>query len=266
MELVKRYFGFIVVYVLMVGSFVADWGVYDSEIQKAIYLVAPIFSIVTGYLVLNKLGWSGARSSVIKWVWLGMILWLIAEAIILYLDINNLEPYPSLADFFFLVGYPVFFIAVVKEALLFNLDVRKLDKVLLTVLVLLGLIVIGIVSYLGFFVAFSAEETLFVNLVSISWSLGDLFVGFSMMILLAMVWEFRKGSIRYAWSAFMLWGVFNLIADTLYGLFPDALFDASPLSILLDSMWVLGYFLVSFYFTELKVEIEKAQKKLTSKK
>ena len=251
-----------VIYAGMVASFMVDWGIYDSEVQKSIYLIAPLVATVTGYTVLNSLGWKGGRASVILWVWIGMILWFIAEAILLYMDIYGLEPYPSLADFFFIIGYPIFFIAVTKEAMLFDLDVRKLDKVLLTVLLLLGLVVVGIVLYLGLFVAYSAEETLFVNLVSISWSLGDLFIGFSMMLLLAMVWEFRKGKIRYAWTAFMMWGVFNLIADTLYGLFPEALFDASPLSILLDSLWEIGYFLVSYYFLELKLEFTKAQDRL----
>lgn len=268
MESIKRYWWMMVIYAAMVASFMVDWGVYDSEVQKTIYLIAPFVSTVTGYIVLNSLGWRGGRANVILWVWVGMILWLIAEAILLYMDIYGLEPYPSWADLFFIIGYPTFFVAVVKEARLFDLNIRKLDRVLLTVLILLGLVVIGIVLYLGLFVAYSTEETLFVNLVSISWSLGDLFVGFSMMLLLAMVWEFRKGRVRYAWSAFMLWGVVNLIADTLYGLFPDALFDASPLAIFLDSLWVLAYFLVSYYFLELKLEITKAQdklKKLSSK-
>lgn len=256
----------VIVYAAMVISFLIDWGTFDSEIQKTIYLVAPLVTLWAGSRALKAMGWGLGRGSVVWLVQIGIFLWFIAEAILLWLDINNLEPYPSWADFFFLIGYPIFLAGVLIEWRIFGLQLHKLGWKLLSAMAIIALGVAASVGYLGLVVGYDPEQSLFLNFIGISWSLGDLVIGLALMLMFALVWEFREGQIKYSWLAFMLWGVFNLVADTLYGLFPDALFMSSYLSVSLDAMWVAGYFFIAYYFLETEYGVDHALQKMRLRK
>ncbi|HCI05357.1 MAG: hypothetical protein UX26_C0027G0005 [Parcubacteria group bacterium GW2011_GWC1_45_9] len=250
----------LLIYLGLVASFVINWGEFDVAIQKLFYLIAPLTSIVAGILTLNLLGWQGKRSSVLKWVLAALGLWLLGELTTLYLTWKGESPYPSLADLFFLTGYVVFIKSVLLEAKLFDLQWKKLSPFLLTMIAAVFILVTAILGYIAVG-AYSPEESLLVNLTTISWSIGDLIMGGMGLMLLAMAWQYRKGLVKKAWQLFMFATLINLVADTIYNLNPEAIYDGSTLTTVLDSMWVAAYFLMAGYFLEIRHEVQKLQLK-----
>ncbi len=250
----------LLIYFGLVTVFLVNWGEFDGTVQKLFYLVAPLVSIVAGMLTLNLLGWQGKRASVLKWVLVALGLWFFGELTTLYMIWKGVSPYPSLADVLFLAGYAVFIRSVALEAKLFDLQWRKLKPSLLATLAIAFILVTAMLSYIAV-KAYSPEESLLVNLTTISWSIGDLIMGGMGLMLLAMVWQYRKGAVKWAWLWFMLATVINLIADTIYNLNPEAIFDGSTLTTVLDIMWVGAYFMMAGYFLETRREVEKLQLK-----
>jgi hypothetical protein len=257
----NRYVWMVVLYVSMIISFTFNWGTYDSEIQKTIYLIAPLIALYAGYYALKGIGLSGAKSKVLKTITLALLLWFIGELIFLYLDMNNLEPSPSPADFFFLAGYPIFLLAIAKEKRIFKLKLRDLKTQVKIALAFISLGIAFITIYLGYFVAFDPTADFLTNVLGISWSLGDLMLGIALIYVVAMSWEFRSGVIKNTWISLLLWSTVNLIADTFFGIFPENVFDGSTMGIVLDALWISAYFFIAYYFFETRHQIETLSKK-----
>jgi hypothetical protein len=250
-----------VLYFVLIGIFAVNWGEFDVLIQKTVYLIAPLTALTSGFFTLRRMGWSGKRAAIIKFVISALVFWFIAEVITLYMTWKNIEPYPSIADVCYWIGYLLFSAAVILEARLFHFQFSKLNKKVLFFLGILFLCIIGVVGFFGIYIGYKPEESLLVNLATISWSIGDLLNGGLALILLALAWEYRDGQVKQAWLWFMGATAVNLIADTLYNMNPSAITNGTLLTLFLDSLWVSGYFLYAGYFLETYRNVDRMQKR-----
>jgi hypothetical protein len=258
-------FGFfgtlIFIFVAMVITYIIDWGEQDVVIQKLVYLIGPTTALVAGAMTLAKIGWQGKRANVVKNVIAALTLWLLAEIVTLYMVWMKIETYPSVADALFLLGYIMFSAAVVSEAKLFDLNWTKLDHKVLAYLGTMFAFMVGLVGYISV-LGYNPTESLLASLTTLSWSVGDLIMGGLGLILLAMVWKYRQGTVKRGWLYFMIATLINLIADTIYNLYPNALAEGSALTIVLDAMWTSGYFLMASYFLEIRQQATRFQQNL----
>lgn len=91
------------------------------------------------------------RKNVEGQVWLylsvAMILWLIAEIFWLYYVLSDLEPYPSIADIFFIGGYIPLFLSVVRK-LRFS-KVHMVFKKNLAIATIVGIILVPSLVWVG---------------------------------------------------------------------------------------------------------------------
>jgi hypothetical protein len=250
----------IFIFLSIASAFFINLGTKDVVTQKTVYLIGPIIAIIAGLMSLRKMGWKGKRPSVIINVIIALCLWFIAECITLYMIFVGVEPYPSLSDLFFLVGYVFFSRAVYLEARLFDLNIKKLNKRVSLLLGLAFVFVVGIVISMAI-KGFRPEDSLLANLTTISWSMGDLIMGGLSIALLAMVWTYRTGTVKKEWLWFISATTINLIADSIYNLNPNAISDGSLWTVVLDLMWVSGYLLMAGYFLEIRKGIIKIQSK-----
>ncbi len=248
------YFGLILVFLIFQGE-------ENLVINLTFYLIAPLTSLAAGIITLRRLGWVGKRAMVLKFLLAALALWFLGEFMTLYYAWKGVSPYPSLGDVFFIAGYALFSTAVIFEARLFNLNLKKINPRLLSALgIILALLVI-LVSYFGV-IGYKQEESLLVNLTTLSWSVGDLVMGGLGLILLAMVWEYRGGSVKREWLWFICAVFVTLLpADIIYNLNPEAINSGSSLNLFLNSMWVGAYFLFAGYFLEMNDELKRIQTK-----
>lgn len=252
------------IYYVVVLLFIHFRGDEHLTLINVIYLTGPMTAIVAGILTLRRLGWEGKRAQVLKIMILALVCWFVAEIISLYLTWKGETPYPSLADVLFLSGYALFCAAVVMEVRLFGLHWKKLSIPLLVVMGTIFLAVVSVVVYVAMR-GYKIHESLLVNLTTISWSIGDLIMGGLGLVLLAMVWQYRTGAVKREWLWFMFATTINLIADTIYNLYPGTIISGSWLNALLNSMWVAGYLLFAGYFLELHQELGILQTKANKK-
>jgi len=254
----------LIIYALIIALFLVDWGQVDVQVGKLVYLLGPLTALVAGGFTLKQIGLEGPRAFVLKIIIAALGLWLLGEAVTLYYSIIQIEPYPSIIDVFFLTGYVTFSLAVLFEIRLFKLDLRKLDSSVRLLLAGSFLVLFGIVVYFGI-MSYSPEESFIINFVTLSWSLGDLLMGGLGLVLLAMVWEYRKGAVKSIWLWFVFAAFTNLVADIIYNINPEAVFEGSSLTTFLDVMWVGAYVLFAGYFMQLLKETKKIEAKLLNK-
>ncbi|NMC29491.1 MAG: bifunctional diguanylate cyclase/phosphodiesterase [Pelolinea sp.] len=164
---------------------------------------------------------------------MGDVLWFIFEGIL------HIEPYPSAADFFYVLYYPLLFLGIslfpVEKAGRFDNIKRWLDS-------LLVLISGGLILWITLLVPVSGtlqEETFLIKLLTLFYPAADLVLFSAIVVLL---YKYPKGKMQ---QIFLL-----LIGSIFFQIVSDLLFSFQSLKGTyisggwVDSGWVVAYFLL----------------------
>jgi len=218
--------------------------------NQLLYLIAPLTALLAGFITISRLGWQGKRADVLKHILLALSSWFLGELSLLYFIWKGIETSPSIADTFFIAGYIIFCRAILLKTRLYDLHWKTINPRLLAALFSLFILVVGLVSYIGAR-GYNPGESMLVNLTTFSWSVGDLVMGGLGLILLALLWQYREGSVKQAWMWFLGAVITNLIADTIYNLNPEVIVDGSWANWFLNMLWVGAYLMFAGYFLEI---------------
>ena len=170
----------------------------------------------------------------------------IAEQIwTIYDTVLEIDPFPSLADLFYLGAYPfyivffIFYLRPLKKAITKNVIV------LATTLSILFLIPSALATY-----DLSAEDSLLEIGVALAYPIAD-----TLLLIPALIGFFFlfKGERNYFWSLILVGILSMIIADTFFLLLTidDTYFDGHPV----DLFWLYGYILFAFALHHNKKQI-----------
>ena len=132
--------------------------------------------VVTGVLAWL---WRSIRAdrinvSIIAWLFFGFLLWAVAEGIWAVLAIVEGEiPYPSIADYFFIVGYIPFYVALIKRYRSFHIRPTFRQRIYIFAAVSIVSAVTIIFILLPIIRSFDVQD-LFVSFLNLFYPLGDL--------------------------------------------------------------------------------------------
>ena len=95
---------------LSVITVLAYWlfpdGAAASNWQGAVYVLAPLTAVMTGVIAVRQFSTRAAQGKAIAMLTLGVAAWCVGELLWTYYDlVVSIDPYPSLADVFYLVAY-----------------------------------------------------------------------------------------------------------------------------------------------------------------
>lgn len=225
---------FINLYILFFIPFV-DEKILVSDIS---FVVLNIFSVVALLIASSR---SKKTSRTVSHAWLfialaelsfviGDLLWLIYEGIL------HIEPYPSIADLFYLVYYPFLLYGIFlfprENKNKFDQTKKWLDAliVLLTTSLLLWVYLIDpLVSDLG-------NETILIKFLAIAYPAGDLVLFASLLIL---IYNYPQDKTNTPLIFLIASIVVQIVTDILFSV--QTLADVYVSGGWLDSGWILGY-------------------------
>ena len=198
----------------------------------------------------HGLAWISFAGYAVSW-FIAEMIWIIEE---LYLKI---DPFPSSADIFYLIGYPfllMFFIAYLQPMRSAITKKMYISAVSISVIVL--------ATSLYFALALGKSGTLFECILTIIYPVFD-----SIVIIPALlgVSLFFKGKVNLVWTLVCLGTISLFVADTafLIGNISDTYYTGNPMEILF--YW--NYILLSFgVYYNLKLFQSKKQDKITDLK
>jgi len=215
-------------------------------------ILFPVAAGVTAFfsfLTLKKYGWF--KKAEFSRIWLGfslgVFLWFLGEltwaVYVLVLDVN---PYPSLADGFYLVGYLSWFLALTLFFKMFQEGFEKptLVKTALTT----SILTLVAANLLLFSAAASSNNIAASELVNVALDvvypnldIALFFFAFAILLL------FLRGKVGKAWFFLTLGIILNVIADLLfsYAELQGFYYEGHPFEL----FWLWGYaaFLLGFY-------------------
>jgi len=247
--------------------FESDWYRLSTDI---LYEVSALIAVIAGFLLVRAYK-KNAHSVPIAYITLGLASWAIGELVFIIFEQRGIETYPSIADFFYLIAYPLVLIGFYKE-----LQISVKDKFTLrkteTIFWLLFALLIAV--KLIFFRDIDPENSAIANIFNIFYGVVDMVLLSAIFInLYILFFKIKENKQIYrGWLSVLLGFALYLSADFIYyaniQLYDERYFYVR----LLDLLWIAGYLLAAYGFFQIylyvksNLELQKGRaQKLTFK-
>lgn len=239
----------------------------NALLEQGIYCFISLVAASSAFLALRVYG-HGPRFRSLLCLALGLLSWFVADVSFIYQDfvLHNL-PYPSIADYFYLLAYVLLFSGLMLEVFVSDVSWKKLNKIVYLGAGAFAVIMLSSFSYLTLFSSYSPEATLGENIVTIGYSLGDLLLVIAGFFILLVAWEYRGGKAAKVWMSLFLGFFATLIADLIYAAYTDEFEKHIGLIYSLSQYcYILGYLFITHAFLTLKTTLLSFQKRPHLKK
>jgi hypothetical protein len=265
----KRLFILVILSFIFILAFSVYWlrlGWDIVSLREGIYLSTSGIAVIGGIFALVTYGFKGPRTTTLFLLTMGIAYWFIGDTLFSYYQfILKIDPFPSLADAFYLTAYPFLLFGLINEVKAAKANWGRFNQPIAFLFGISATLLAIVVSYFGIFLAYDAKETLFANIIAMSYGVGDLLLILANMFVLILVWEFRGGKLSRVWLTLFVSFVLTLIADILFALFTvqykaEMWFYKS----LLDSLWMLSYLIFAYALFDLSFSLTDAFQRIKS--
>ena len=230
-----------IIFLYLFASFVSlqlgeSWEIFSD----GIYILAPLLAVILGFRAVKTFGFN-KQGVPIFFLTLGMASYLIAE--IIYIIIDNfldIPTTPSVADFFYLIAYPLFFIGLVKKISSEGVGFSFKKNFFF---LLIAVVFVVLFSYFSVYSAFDPEANLWQNLILISYGIGDVILSICCLFIVVITYEYKGGRMSYSWLVLSISFLITLVSDLLFAIYPDQYKNILTFKIILDVFYMLSYIL-----------------------
>ena len=228
-----------------------------------LYLIPPAIAVVCGIAAAEAFGKGNPSGGALRLIMLGLLCWFIGDFIFFAFEqYLHTDPFPSIADVFYLVAYPLLFIGLYRYAKLSDIEWTPARKMLAWIA---GLLLAAIVFYFGIYLAFDPEAPLLDNLIAMSYGVGDLFLIIAALVVAVMASEFRGGLLFRYWNYFTAGMFLMLAADILFAIYPTQYVAGEWPFRQMDLLWSASYLLFAWALFGIGFAIKKAETRLLEK-
>ncbi|MFA6407185.1 MAG: hypothetical protein WCV80_00575 [Candidatus Paceibacterota bacterium] len=241
----------------------------ESLLTQTLYLILPTLSVVFGFYAINSFGFRSATGKALFITTLGLSCWAIGEFTWYWLrSILNVDPFPTISDFFFILGYPLLFVGMYMHFKLMSVSFKGLDKYMVAFNFLVIIILAILVSYFGIYKAYNPIEGVFNNVIIMLYGLGDLALLIASLFALQFISLYRGGKFRLFWW-YISFGFLSLtIADILFAIYRGPYTTYARPYAYLDLVWLLGHLFIVlgmfYYGSTIRDARKKAEKELAN--
>ena len=221
-----------------------------------IFLPIPGALVVLSLISVKKFGITGSHGK--AWVSFAVFsaMWFIAEQVWMILELfYHQKPFPSIADFFYIAGYPAYFLfAILYLKPVKNAITRKM--IIVSSLVMVGVLVPNL--YMAF--NNNSDEDQFAVTLGLFYPIADAIVLVPTLIGVSL---FFTGKVNFLWSLMLIGIIVEVVADTGFQYFSldNSIYTGHPVDILF--LW--SYILLTFGVYD-HIKIFRAKQKSFSDK
>lgn len=218
-----------------------------------IAVVVAVLPVITSLYIFSYF----ERENPEKMVWLvlvgGLVLWLVGEIVWLYYEgLMEIDPFPSLADAPWMLGYAFIIAALVLQYKTVSVKLERIYTVGIAVLmVILGVI---IAFLLGYPIAIYEEFTVLEKIISMFYPTADLFLLYIALLITGLYWA---GKLGYSWLLIALGIVFYAVGDLWFAylewleIYPEVAWHP------VDFTWIIGDLLVFLGAAKYRISFEE---------
>lgn len=256
----------LLLFIFSIDIFAAVSGIGGSQndlLRNVLFGLGQLVAIAGGVYALRKFGRSAVSEKLLGLISSGLFLWFIGSSIFTYYDaVSSTPPFPSIADVFVLVGYPMIFLGLLLEMRAGKVMLSRSVKILFAMLVVLLSVV---VIYFEIFLAYDPSLGLLANATQACYGIADLVLIISCLFVLILAIDYRGGKMFLPWLAIFLGVSVQLVADILFGIYITEYIEKSGINIVIDLIWRFGYVFFAFGLFSVGMIIEDIQSSIRQK-
>ena len=224
------------------------------------YLLVSFSPIVAIAFALKFYGLDQGHGRAYLLVLFSFIAAFIGDFIWFVFDYLNIEPFPSIADYFYILWYPFLFMGLLREWKMSSAKLSPASFASKMLMFFITFVLILLVGYFGIYLAYSSDVSFLENAVAISYSVGDLILLSLALFVLRIMNEFQGGYLFYPWLGIFVGLCLMLIADIIFSIF-QVPYDEGVFSfvISLDGIWMASLLAFAYGFGSLANTIKLVQ-------
>ncbi|PIR74077.1 MAG: hypothetical protein COU35_04520 [Candidatus Magasanikbacteria bacterium CG10_big_fil_rev_8_21_14_0_10_47_10] len=233
-------------FLVLVLSYVAvdPTGLYISTA----YLVFPIIAVVAGFR-LSRLYAKSITGGMMTCLSVGILFWTLGEIFwYVFENLLHIDPFPSVADIFFLLAYIFFIYALLKEGAIVKKMFGQIRLAHIAVYIIIVSFFVIPISYYGVYQAYHQGATMLENGIAMAYGIGDLLLVVASSLVLLPLLQSGDGKFARFWITVTIGFAFFLLADILFGIFVEAYNGNVKLYRYIDLLWLAGYFSFAYAF------------------
>jgi len=225
-----------------VGLLVAEYLGKKASMVYTDWIFVPIpgVLVVLSLISVKRHGLKGNHGK--AWISFAVfsIMWFVAEQIWSVLElVYNQQPFPSLADFFYIAGYPAYFVFAILYIKPFKNAITK-KMIIISSLIAVALFVPS--AYMTF--ENNSGEEPFAFALSAFYPIADAIV---LVPALVGIGLFLGGKVNFPWSLMLMGIILEVVADTGFQYFTldNSMYTGHPIDILF--LWSYVMFVFGVY-------------------
>ena len=233
-----------------------------------LYLIFPVGGALIGLYASGIYGFKSANGRAMLLIAGGSVCWGVADTIRYVLDVFGVSSdiAPSLASAFLLLAYPIFGVGIYQGFVAAGINLKKVKKSLLAVVLSVSLILTILVMYFGVYQAYDPTADALTNTVNISYGLGDLVLVIGSLLAILVANEYKGGKLALFWkimtSGFLLFLIGDILYFTKYGVL--AVQDIKPY-VYIELIWIAAYLILAYGMLENYLHVSAVQKNIKLK-
>lgn len=231
-------------------------GVYFSktsnEFQGILFLIPPLLATLFGLYAASTYKLENIHGKSMAFLALGMACFFIGETLFfMYQYVFHKMPFPSVADVFYLLAYPMILIGLLIEVRMHKPRLSEFNKSALAIMGGVLAVLIAVVTYFGIYKAYDPDAAFFANWIAASYGIGDIIILIPAMYVLKLAFDYKGGKLFNSWILIFFAMLFMLSGDILFATYSTQYSAGAWPYTLIDLLWVASYllFAYSFYYT-----------------
>ncbi len=240
-----------------IGS--AAFHILPSEGQRVtlysdiIAVIAAVLPVVAFLYVLSYFEKGAPERTMLLTFIVGLFLWVLGETFWLYYEgLLDIDPFPSVADLFWMLGYIFVLAALILQYKTVEVRLERPFVVGIALVILIFGITIGVL--LGYPIAVYEDFTALEKFVSLFYPTADLLLLYMAFLITGLYWA---GRLSYAWLLIAVGIVFYVVGDLWFAylewqeIYPEVWWHP------VDFTWIVGDLLVFLGAVKYRLSFEE---------
>jgi hypothetical protein len=209
--------------VIITLTFIWFSGIFTEEHWYEAYIFQDVVTIAAAFLAslsLLYVAFLYKPSTKAGKIWLlftlGLLAWTIGDIIYIYYELfTNIDPFPSIADFFYLIAFLPIYIGLIMQARLIKIPLSNQEKfIIISLFAVISIIVFITVIFLPIQEVYPIpEEELLAYIIGALYPICDLIL---ILCVLIVFFKLRHGKINVAWILLLVGFLLDTIGDILF--------------------------------------------------
>lgn len=238
--------GFLSFYAIISAIYLAK---VSNEFQGILFLIPPLLATILGFYAAKTYEFRNVHGRSMLFMALGLGFFFIGELIFfLFQYVFNMDPFPSVADVFYLTAYPLLLFGFITEIRIYKPRLSDFNTSFLSVALPIIALVGALVVYFGIIKVFDQDASFWSNWIAMSYGVADLILLIPSVFILKLALGFSGGKLFNSWMMIFYAVLFMLAGDLLFALNSDNYSTGAYPYTLIDLLWTASYLLFGFSF------------------